>query len=118
MSVTRKRPRKIPRLIFQAPAQLFLRPVEGAADGAFIDATAGCDLRYGLLLEIVGNNGLPLEFCQLLLNDPLYSLKLDVPGQSGTQVTFKEYISHCGNTPFRSSGLSGRTTRSFESVRG
>ena len=103
-------------LISQAPPQLVLCPMEGTADGAFVDSSLRGDLGNGQLLEIVGNNGLTLELSQFLLDHPLDPLQLDMPRESGTQISIKLYISHSGNTPSRSNGLSVRQVRSSVSA--
>lgn len=79
----RKKPKKVAccmrnrpflYLIFQVFSQFVLRPVQGTANGAFLHTAFRGDLRNGLLLEIVGDDGLPLEFGEFILNHLLHPL--------------------------------------------
>ena len=71
-------------LIPQISSQFLLCPAEGSADGAFVHAPLTRDLGDGLLLEVVGGEGLPLQFRQFLPDHPLDPLELHIPGQPGT----------------------------------
>ena len=88
------------------------------ADGAFVHAPVCGDLGQGLLLEVKGDEGLPLQGGQLLLHHPLHPLQLHLPGQPGAQIALIQYIFHSGSTPCRSSGLSAPPARSFGSAWG
>ena len=89
-------------LVTQILSQPVLRSPEGTADGAFVDAPLRGDLWDGLLLKIVGNKCLLLQRCQLRLNDPLDALQLYLTGKLRAEISVKAYISHSGNSPFRS----------------
>ena len=88
------------------------------ADGAFVHAPVCGDLGQGLLLEVKGDEGLPLQGGQLLLHHPLHPLQLHLPGQPGAEVALIQYIFHSGSTPCRSSGPSAPPVRSFGSAWG
>lgn len=91
-------------LILQKPSHFLLRPVEGSADGAFVDAPVTGDLGQGLVLEVVGLDGVALEVGQLLLEHLLHPLHLKLPGDVAEPAGATWYIFHCGSTPGRSSG--------------
>ena len=61
--------------------ELLFCPMQGPADGAFVDTPFLGDLGDGPFLEIVGDQRFPLQGGQLLLNDPLDPLQLDFPGK-------------------------------------
>ena len=94
----------IPRSVLQKHPQPLFRAVEGAADGAFVDATLGGDLGLGELPEIIGQEDLPLDLRQLLLDDLFHPLLLDLHGEPHPQVAVIQCISHCDNTPSHNNG--------------
>ena len=65
-----KKNRWVQPSVLQNGAQLFFRPLQRAADGAFVYAPHSGDLGYGEMVEIVLHQGLALHGRQFVVNDP------------------------------------------------
>lgn len=100
------------RSVAQVSPELLLRALQGAADGAFVHATALGDLGNVLPVYVVGQQRLPLEGRQFLLDHPLNPPHLHRLGQARPLIALIACIFHCGNNPFHSIAPSALPTHS------